>query len=105
MEITERFIADNSKIEKLKYDTNSGFLFTSAIDGSFSAFDTSFENFWKYRVDLQLSPKNSINDALVFKSENESYLITASENGSLSYFQLDLEEIYDDINKFIINKN
>ena len=77
--IKHRVIVDNSLITNLKFDKQSGYLFTSALDGTFTAYETrneilpEAEHWTKSPIELDLAPKNAITDAHIFKS-NKSIL-------------------------------
>ncbi|RPF74152.1 MAG: hypothetical protein CBE49_002875 [Rickettsiales bacterium TMED289] len=96
--IKNRVIVDNSVITNLKFDKQSGYLFSSALDGTFTAFDTRMELFseadhWtKSPIELDLAPKNAITDAHIFKSNKSILSNEGLETGTSKLTIADTED-------------
>ena len=97
-----RFLAHKSEISSIYYDKNDNKLMSSAVDGSFCIVSLSEKDkISQSRIDLNFGIENKINDLLSYNDDFNKYLIIGDNNGSLSFLDLDLKDVFNLIQKKI----
>ena len=75
---------------------------SSAVDGSFCIVSLSEKDkIGQRRIDLNFGIENKINDLLSYNDDFNKYLIIGDNNGSLSFLDLDLKDVFNLIQKKI----
>lgn len=100
----QRILAHNSEVISLYYDKKLNRLFSSSSQGTFCIIDMA-SNYKKLqpRIDLDFGVKNTITDVKSYYFNDKIFIITSNSQGSLSFWDLELDEIYKYIKGHINN--
>ena len=98
----QRYLAHNDEIIALNYDRRLNTIYSSADDGSFCMLEyDEDETFGEKRVDIDFGSNNKITDIKTYKYNGKDYILTSDVNGNLSYWELEISEIFEFIKRKI----
>ena len=104
LKFKQRILAHNSEIVSLYYDKELNKLFSSSSQGTFCIIDINFDqNTPQSRIDIDFGVNSIITDVKSLNIEDKKFIIMSNSQGNLSLLNLELNEVYNYIRKFINN--